>query len=49
MILSLSTIIVVFGTTRQFGPKVNRALLGASAIALAGFAIYQLWQGLGSK
>jgi len=39
----------VFGTARQFGPKVNRVLLGVSAIALAGFGIYELWLGLGSK
>jgi len=49
MVLSLSTIIVVFGTTRQFGPKVNRALLGVSAVALAGFGIYELWLGLRSS
>ncbi len=49
MVLSLGGIIVVFGTARQFGPKVSRVLLGVSAIALAGFGMYQLWLGLGSK
>jgi threonine/homoserine/homoserine lactone efflux protein len=34
LIFSLSAIVIVFGTARQFGPKVNRALLGISAIAL---------------
>ncbi len=48
MVLSLSVIVVVFGTARQLGPKVNRVLLGVSAIALAGFGIYQLWLGLGN-
>jgi hypothetical protein len=43
MILSLGAIIVVSGTARQFGSKVNRALLGISAIALLGFGLYQLW------
>jgi len=43
LIFSLSAIVVVFGTARQFGPKVNRALLGASAIALFCFDLYQLW------
>jgi threonine/homoserine/homoserine lactone efflux protein len=49
IVLSLIAIIVVFGTARRFGPKVNRALVGASALALAGFGMYQLWLGLASK
>ncbi len=49
MVLSLGAIIVAFGTARQFGPKLNRALVGVSALALVGFGIYQLWLGLGSK
>ncbi len=48
IILSLSGIIVVFGTARRFGPKVNRVLLGVSAIVLVGFGLYQLWLGLGN-
>jgi len=48
IVLSLSGTIVVFGTARRFGPKVNRVLLGVSAIALAGFGLYQLWLGLGN-
>jgi threonine/homoserine/homoserine lactone efflux protein len=39
-------IIMVFGKARDLGPKVTRALLGASAAALAGFALFQLWRGL---
>jgi threonine/homoserine/homoserine lactone efflux protein len=46
MILSLMTIIFVFSIARQLGPKVNRALLGISAIALFCFGLYQLWQGI---
>jgi threonine/homoserine/homoserine lactone efflux protein len=49
IVLSLIAIIVVFGTARRFGPKVNRVFVGVSAIALAGFGMYQLWLGLGSK
>jgi threonine/homoserine/homoserine lactone efflux protein len=49
IVLSLIAIIVVFGTARRFGPKVNRVLLGVSAMALAGFGMYQLWLGLASK
>lgn len=43
MILSLCGIVVLFGAARQFGPTVNRALLGLSAIALFCFGLYQLW------
>jgi hypothetical protein len=37
---------LLFCTARQLGPKVNRALLGISAIALACFGVYQLWRGM---
>jgi threonine/homoserine/homoserine lactone efflux protein len=46
LIFSLSAIVLVFGTARQFGPKVTRALLGVSAIALFCFGLYQLWRGI---
>jgi threonine/homoserine/homoserine lactone efflux protein len=46
IILNLSIIILVSGTARQLGPKVNRGLLGISAIALFCFGLYQLWLGL---
>jgi threonine/homoserine/homoserine lactone efflux protein len=46
MVGSLVGIIVLFGTARQLGPRVNRALLGISAIVLAGFGLRQLWLGL---
>jgi len=46
LIFSLSAIVLVFGTARQFGPKVNRALIGVSAIALFCFGLYQLWRGM---
>lgn len=48
IVLSLVVIVVVFGTARRLGPKVNRALLGVSALALLGFGIYQLWLGINS-
>ena len=48
MILSLITIILLFSTARQFGPKINRILLGVSALALLGFGLYQLWLGISS-
>lgn len=46
MILGLATTIVVFGSARQLGSKVNRALLGISALALLCFGLFQLWLGL---
>jgi threonine/homoserine/homoserine lactone efflux protein len=47
IVSSLAGIILLFGTARQLGPRVTRALLGISALALLGFGIYQLWLGLG--
>jgi threonine/homoserine/homoserine lactone efflux protein len=46
LILTLSAVIVIFGMTRQMGSKINRALLGVSAIALFCFGSYQLWLGI---
>jgi threonine/homoserine/homoserine lactone efflux protein len=46
IISTMAGTIALFGLTRQFGPRVNRALLGISAVALAGFGLYQLWRGL---
>lgn len=46
MILSLAGIIALFAAARQAGPRVNRALVGLSAVALAGFGGYQLWTGI---
>ncbi len=45
MILCLVLIIIVFGIASRFGSKVNRTMLGISAIALFCFGGYQLWQG----
>ena len=46
MVLSLGGIILLFGTARRLGSKVNRAMLGVSCLALAGFGLYQLWLGI---
>jgi len=45
-ISALMLIIFIFGTAAKAGPKVNRAMLGISAIALFFFGLYQLWQGI---
>lgn len=47
LIAGMAAIILVFGTTTRLGPRFNRALLGISSIALAGFGVYQLWLGIG--
>lgn len=46
MIGGQTLLIVLFGAARQLGPKVNRGLIGLSALALFGFGAYQFWQGL---
>ena len=46
MVLSLAAIIVVFGSAQQLGAKVNRALIGISAMALFCFGLIQLWRGI---
>ena len=44
--LGLIAIILLFGKARELGPKVNRVLIGISAIALFCFGLYQLWLGI---
>jgi len=46
MISGLVGIILLFGLARELGPKVNRVLIGVSAVALFCFGIYQLWLGI---
>jgi len=46
MLASLAGITLLFTGARRFGPSVTRALLALSALALAGFGFFQLWQGL---
>jgi threonine/homoserine/homoserine lactone efflux protein len=45
-ILFLMLIILLFGTLRNLGEKVRRALIGLSAAALFCFGFYQLWLGI---
>ena len=45
MILSLCTILFLFGSARELGPKISRSLLGISAFVLFCFGLYQLWLG----
>jgi threonine/homoserine/homoserine lactone efflux protein len=40
------TVIIVFGITARTGDVVRRAMIGISALALTGFALYQLWMAI---
>ena len=37
--------VLLFAGARRLGPRVNRALVGLSALALAAFGLWQLWLG----
>ncbi len=45
MIVSLAAIISLFAAAGSLGPRVGRALVGVSAVALACFGCYELWSG----
>jgi threonine/homoserine/homoserine lactone efflux protein len=40
------TVVVLFGQAVRFGNQVRKGMLGLSVLALAGFGLYQLWQGI---
>jgi threonine/homoserine/homoserine lactone efflux protein len=46
MTLCMAGIIFLFYAARTLGPKVNRAMIGISAIMLVCFGLYQLWSGV---
>jgi hypothetical protein len=46
MVCALAGLIVLFSTARRLGPDVTRTLNGVSALALLGFGVYQLWNGV---
>jgi threonine/homoserine/homoserine lactone efflux protein len=39
-------VVLLFAFARRAGPRVARDLVAASAVALAGFGVYQLWLGI---
>jgi threonine/homoserine/homoserine lactone efflux protein len=45
MILATAAIVMLLGAARSLGPRLARVLVGVSAVALAGFGLYQLWAG----
>ena len=46
MVACTMGIILLFAGARNLGPKVSRALVGISALALTCFGIYELWLGI---
>ena len=46
LVLMLALTIFVFAYARRLGPKVSKALLGLSSIALLGFGLYQFFYGI---
>ena len=45
MIVSTAAILAPFAGARALGPRFGRAMVGASAVVLAAFGVYQLWAG----
>ena len=41
-----TAIVLLFGQAARFGNRVRKAMLGVSVLALVGFGLYQLWQGI---
>lgn len=39
-------VVLLFGQAARFGKRVRKAMLGLSVLMLAGFGLYQLWQGI---
>ena len=46
MVGGLALLVGLFGAAQRLGSRVSRALLGISAVAMCGFGLYQLWQGI---
>jgi threonine/homoserine/homoserine lactone efflux protein len=45
IVLGGAAIVILFSTARGLDPRLNRALIGVSAIGLLLLGLYQLWQG----
>jgi threonine/homoserine/homoserine lactone efflux protein len=48
MILATMGIIALSSKAGNYGPRVNRGLIGVSALTLVFFAFYEIWQGIHS-
>ena len=47
-ILVTLVIMLLFSVARKTGPRINRSLVGLSAIALSIFGLYEIWLGIRS-
>jgi threonine/homoserine/homoserine lactone efflux protein len=45
MVIGGAGIVLLFSSLRNLGPRLNRALIGLSALGLAALGLFQLWQG----
>jgi len=45
MIISTAVIIILFSYAKNIGPQISKLMVGISAVALAGFGLYQLYLG----
>jgi threonine/homoserine/homoserine lactone efflux protein len=45
MICGLLTILAIFSAARNLGNQISRVMLGISVLMLAGFGMFQIWQG----
>jgi hypothetical protein len=45
MVAGTSALVILLAAARSLGPRVARALVGVSAVALAVFGLYLLWAG----
>lgn len=45
IILVLGIIIIIFAAARNLGPRLNKMLIGVSAVALLAFGLYELYAG----
>jgi threonine/homoserine/homoserine lactone efflux protein len=45
LVTATAAIVMLLALARSLGPRVARVLVGISAVALAGFGMYQLWAG----
>lgn len=45
MVLGGAGIVLLFSSLRDLGPRLNRTLIGISALGLAALGLFQLWQG----
>lgn len=46
LVSGMVAVVLLFAGARRLGPRVNRALVGVSALALAAFGLWQLWLGV---